>query len=75
MLEEFERLVRIPMKNKLLFMGVDESLKHEDIAKALHMDKKKVTSNLGVKVNTKGFSLKFLLERAYTLLNAESWKS
>ncbi|XP_050908658.1 uncharacterized protein LOC127122353 [Lathyrus oleraceus] len=75
MLEEFERLVRTSMKNNSLFMGMDESLKHEVIAKALHTDKKQVTSNLGVKGNTKGFSLKVLLERPYTLLNVESWEA
>ncbi|XP_050893366.1 uncharacterized protein LOC127099783 [Lathyrus oleraceus] len=75
MLEEPEGLAKIPMKNKSLFVRMDKSLKHEVIAKALHMDKKEVTSNLGVKGNTKGFSLNFLLERAYTLLNAESWEA
>ncbi|XP_050909065.1 uncharacterized protein LOC127122827 [Lathyrus oleraceus] len=73
MLEEFERLVRIPMKNKLLFVGVDESLHLEVIVKALHMDKKEAKANLEVKGNTKGFPLKFLLERAYTLMKPESW--
>lgn len=72
MLGEFECLVRIPMKKKLSLMGVDGSLKHEVIANALHMDKKYVTSNLGVNGNTKGFPLKFLIERAYTLLEAEN---
>ncbi|XP_050902604.1 uncharacterized protein LOC127114597 [Lathyrus oleraceus] len=37
------------------------------------MDKREVEANLEVKGNTKGFSLSFLLERAYTLLKAESW--
>lgn len=60
-LEEFECFVKIPMKNKLSFMGVDESLKHVVIDNALHMDKKDVTSNLVAKGNTKEFSLKFLL--------------
>lgn len=73
MLEEFERLVRIPMKNKLLFEGVDESLQTEVIVKALHMGKREVKANLEVKGNTKGFSLIFLLERAYTLLKEEIW--
>ena len=72
MLEEFERLVRIPMKNKSLFEGVDESLQPEVITKALHMDKKEVEANLKVKGNTKGFSLKFLIDRAYTLFEAQS---
>ncbi|XP_050908547.1 uncharacterized protein LOC127122215 [Lathyrus oleraceus] len=75
MLEEFEHLVRIPMKNKQLFIGVDKSLQPKVITKALHMDKKEVEANLEVKVNTKGFSLKFLLERDYTLLKAESWEA
>ncbi|XP_050889375.1 uncharacterized protein LOC127094605 [Lathyrus oleraceus] len=75
MLEEFEHLVRIPMKNKPLFVGVDESLQPEVIAKALHMDKKEVKANLEVKVNTKGFLLKLLLERDYTFLKAKSWEA
>lgn len=54
-LEQFERLVRILMKNKLPFMGMDESLKHEVIYDALLMDKKDVTYNLEAKRNTKGF--------------------
>ncbi|XP_050908879.1 uncharacterized protein LOC127122616 [Lathyrus oleraceus] len=73
MLEEFERLVRIPMKNKPLFEGIDESLPLEIIASMLHMDEKEVEANLETKGNTKGFSLSFLLERAHTLLKAESW--
>lgn len=56
---EFEHLVGIPMKNKLLFMSVEESLKHEVIYAALHMHKKEVIENL---------------ERAYTLLEAQSWE-
>ncbi|XP_050901937.1 uncharacterized protein LOC127108501 [Lathyrus oleraceus] len=73
MLEEFERLVRICMKNKPLFEGVDESFPPEVIARTLHMDEREVEANLEVKGNTKGFSLSFLLERAHTLLKAESW--
>ncbi|KAI5386437.1 hypothetical protein KIW84_072825 [Lathyrus oleraceus] len=72
-LEEFERLVRIPMKDKSLFEGTDESLPLEVIASALHMGEKEEKDNLETKGNTKGFSLSFLLERAHTLLKAESW--
>ncbi|XP_050876573.1 uncharacterized protein LOC127080293 [Lathyrus oleraceus] len=72
-LEEFEHLVRIPMKDKPLFVGIDESLPLEVIASALHMDEKEAKDNLETKGNTKGFSLSFLLERAHTLLKAESW--
>ncbi|KAI5384360.1 hypothetical protein KIW84_071392 [Lathyrus oleraceus] len=72
-LEEFERLVRIPLKDKTLFEGTDESLPLEVIASALHMDEKEAKDNLETKGNTKGFSLSFLLERAHTLLKAESW--
>ncbi|KAI5403843.1 hypothetical protein KIW84_051118 [Lathyrus oleraceus] len=72
-LEEFERLVRIPMKDKSLFEGTDESLPLEVIASVLHMDEKEAKDNLETKGNTKGFSLSFLLERAHTLLKAESW--
>ncbi|XP_050909591.1 uncharacterized protein LOC127123416 [Lathyrus oleraceus] len=72
-LEEFEHLVRIPMKNKSLFGGTDESLPLKVISSALHMNEKKAEANLETKGNTKGFSLSFLLERAHTLLKAESW--
>ncbi|XP_050897460.1 uncharacterized protein LOC127104314 [Lathyrus oleraceus] len=71
-LEEFEHLVRIHMKNKPLFKGIDESLPLEIIASTLHMDEKESEANLETKGNTKGFSLNFLLERAHTLLKAES---
>ncbi|KAI5399784.1 hypothetical protein KIW84_064929 [Lathyrus oleraceus] len=37
------------------------------------MDEKEAKDNLETKGNTKGFSLSFLLERAHTLLKAESW--
>lgn len=73
MIEEFEHLIRIPIKNKPLFEGVGESLQPEVIAKALHMNKREAKANLEVKGNTKGFSISFILERAYTLLKAESW--
>ncbi|XP_050886232.1 uncharacterized protein LOC127091586 [Lathyrus oleraceus] len=72
-LEEFEGLVRIPMKDKPLFEGTDESFPLEVISSALHMDEKEAKENLETKGNTKGFSLSFLLERAHTLLKAESW--
>ncbi|XP_050895933.1 uncharacterized protein LOC127102629 [Lathyrus oleraceus] len=72
-LEEFERLVRVPMKNKPLFEGIDESFPLEIIASTLHMDEKEAEANLETKGNTKGFSLSFLLERDHTLLKAESW--
>ncbi|KAI5419035.1 hypothetical protein KIW84_043299 [Lathyrus oleraceus] len=72
-LEEFERLVRIPMKDKSLFEGTNESFPLEVIASALHMDEKEAKDNLETKGNTKGFSLSFLLERAHTPLKAESW--
>ncbi|XP_050908929.1 uncharacterized protein LOC127122671 [Lathyrus oleraceus] len=72
-LEEFEHLVRIPIKNKPLFEGIDEFLSLEIISSTLHMDEREVEANLEIKGNTKGFSLSFLLERAHTLLKAESW--
>ncbi|XP_050875215.1 uncharacterized protein LOC127078836 [Lathyrus oleraceus] len=75
MLEEFKRLIRIPMKNKPLFEGVDESLPPDIIARALHLDEREAEANLEVKGNTKGFSLSFLLESAHTLLKAESWNA
>ncbi|XP_050908311.1 uncharacterized protein LOC127121931 [Lathyrus oleraceus] len=61
------------MKNKPLFEGIYESLPLEIIASTLHMDEKEVEANLETKGNTKGFSLSFVLERAHTLLKAESW--
>ncbi|XP_050897848.1 uncharacterized protein LOC127104726 [Lathyrus oleraceus] len=72
-LEEFECLVRIPMKNKPLYEGIDESLPLEIIVSTLHMDEREVEANIEIKGNTKGFLLSFLLERAHTLLKAESW--
>ncbi|XP_050876346.1 uncharacterized protein LOC127080058 [Lathyrus oleraceus] len=63
------------MKNKSLFEGTDDSLPLEVIASALHMDEKEAKANLETKGNTKGFSLSFLLERAHTLLKAESWNA
>lgn len=75
MLEEFEHLVRILVKNKLPFVCVEESLKHEVINVFVHMYKKDVTSNLETKGKTKGFPLKFLIEKAYILMDAQSWEA
>lgn len=74
-LEEFEHLAGIPMKNKLSFMGMENSLEHEVIIVALHIQKKDVTSNLEVKGNTKGLTLKFLIEKTFTFMDAQSWKA
>lgn len=74
-LEEFEHLVSIPIKNKLPFMGVEGTLEHEVIVDAFHMHNKEVIANLGVKGNTKGFPLNFIIERVYTLLEAQSWEA
>lgn len=70
MLEEFEHLVGIPMKNKLPFMGIEELPKHKIIDVSLHMNKKEITPKLEVKWNTSGFSLKFLIDKGYTFIDA-----
>ncbi|XP_050919758.1 uncharacterized protein LOC127137329 [Lathyrus oleraceus] len=75
MFKELEHIVRIPMKNKLSFRGMEVSLKHEVKIVALHMDKNDVTSNFEAKANTKGFPLKFLIKRAYILLDAHIWEA
>ena len=56
-------------------MGVEDSLKYEVISIALHMHKKDVTSNLETKGNTKGFTLKFLIEKYYIFMDAHSWEA
>ncbi|KAI5388637.1 hypothetical protein KIW84_074350 [Lathyrus oleraceus] len=58
-LEEFEHFVRIPMKDKSLFEGTDESFPLEDIASALHKDEKEAKDNLETKGNTQRVFTKF----------------
>lgn len=60
-LEEFEHIIGIPMKKNSSFLGVEESLKNEVIVYALHMHKGDINSNLEVKGNTNGLSLKFII--------------
>lgn len=58
------------MKNNLPFLGIKEFSKHEVIVVALHMHTQNITPNLEVNGNTKSFSLKFLVEKASTFIDA-----
>lgn len=72
-LEEFEHILGVSVKDKVAFMGLEELLDHETISNALHMNKMDQTFNLEPKGNTRGFSIKFLIEISSAFANAKNW--
>ncbi|PNX76871.1 hypothetical protein L195_g032830 [Trifolium pratense] len=74
-LEEFEKIVGLYLKDRRPYLGLEENLTLEAIAEALHLDNKEVKSRLETKGKTKGFSRKFLEDKAQDLLAIKNWKA
>lgn len=72
-LEEFSHIAVISIKDEVPYTGLGEFLKHQLIASALHLDKAEVTTNLGPKEDTLGFSLRYLVEKALAFKSKEDW--
>ena len=60
-LEEFSRLLRIPIPNQLPFNGTERDPKPEDIAQAPHLQSSDITTDWETRSGVKGFPRKFLV--------------
>lgn len=72
MLEDFEHIMGISMKGKVPFADLEERQRHEITTASLHIHKRDMTPNLETKGSTQGFSIKFLVEKALTFVDAKN---
>lgn len=63
-MEEFAHIVHIPIIDQIPYMGDVGFLEFSLVARALHLEKNLVEANLHTKGNVRGFTSKFLLEKA-----------
>lgn len=63
-LEEFAHIVHILVRDQIPYMGIFVFPKISLMAQALHLEKNLVESNLRIKGNIRGFTSKFLFEKA-----------
>ena len=63
-MEEFSQLLNIPIFDQVPFTGLEEVLKPEVIASALHLKRADVVSNWETRSGVKGFLDKFLIDGA-----------
>ena len=69
-LEEFSRLLKIPILDQLPYNGTEKEPKLEEIAKALHLQSSDLKGHWEVRSGIKGFLARFLFEKAQ-----ECWNS
>ena len=69
-LEEFSRLLKIPILDQLPFNGTEKEPKLEEIAKALHLQSSDLKGHWEVRSGIKGFLARFLFEKAQVCWNS-----
>ena len=69
-LEEFSRLLRIPILNQLPFNSTERDPNPEEIAQALHFQPSDITTNWEIRSGVKGFLAKFLFGKAQNCWNS-----
>ena len=67
-LEEFSRLLGIPILDQLPFSGLEKVPKSEEVAAALHMTKSDIEANWVTRSGVKGLLAKFLTNKAREFL-------
>ncbi|KAI5396849.1 hypothetical protein KIW84_062901 [Lathyrus oleraceus] len=67
-LEEFSRLLGIPILDQTPFSGLERSLKSEEVVAALHMTKSDIETNWVTRSGVKGLLAKFLINKAREFL-------
>lgn len=72
-LEKYSHILGIKIQDQVSFVCTKELLKYQHLVEVLHMEKKEVELNLKPKGGTHGFSLKFLVDKVVTFVEAESW--
>ncbi|XP_050893613.1 uncharacterized protein LOC127100451 [Lathyrus oleraceus] len=63
-LEEFSHLIGLLIQDQVPFFGLEEILKHQDIAEATHLKMSEIKANLSTKGGILGFPAKFFIEEA-----------
>ncbi|XP_050897221.1 uncharacterized protein LOC127104047 [Lathyrus oleraceus] len=61
-LEEFFHLIGLPIHDQVPFSGLEEILKHQDIAEATHLNMSEIKANLTTKGGILGLPAMFLIE-------------
>lgn len=63
-LDEFSHLIGLPIPDQVLFSGLEEIPKHQDIAEATHLRVSEIKSNLTIKGGILGLPAKLLIDEA-----------
>lgn len=72
-LEEFAYILHLPIRDQVPYINDDSFSDSYVIAQALHLKKDLIDFSFQVKGNAKGFSSKFLFEKATLFSNCGSW--
>ncbi|KAI5429188.1 hypothetical protein KIW84_033976 [Lathyrus oleraceus] len=67
-LEEFSKILGIPILDQVPFSGLEKMPKAEEVAAALHMTKSDIETNWVTRSGTKGLLAKFLISKAREFL-------
>lgn len=73
LLKTFAHILHMLVRDQVPYMSADSFSESTMIAQALHLKKELVDSNLRAKGNVRGFTSKFLLEKATLFPNSGSW--
>src|ERR1043165_9623143 len=72
-LEEFSKLLGIPILDQIPFTGSEKALKYKDIASALHLKRSDIEANWKTRRGGKGLLAKFLIKKAREFLKVMSF--
>src|ERR1044072_7560794 len=72
-LEEFSKLLGIPILDQIPFTSSEKAPKYEDIASALHLKRSDIEANWETRSGVKGLLAKFLIKKAREFLKAMSF--
>src|ERR1044072_5885064 len=72
-LEEFSKLLVIPILDHIPFSGSEKALKYEDITSVLHLKRSDIEANWETRNRLKGLLAKFLIKKAREFLKAMSF--
>src|ERR1043165_350968 len=72
-LEEFSKLLEIPILDQIPFTSSEKTSKYEDIASALHLKRSNIEANWETRSGIKGLLAKFLIKKAREFLKVMSF--
>src|ERR1051325_6943170 len=74
-LEEFSKLLGIPILDQIPFTGSENDLRFEDIASALHLKQSDIEDNWETRSGAKGLLAKFLIKKSQEFLKVMSFQA